>query len=447
MKNAFVISSLNGIEYVYNYKYNVLQPKTIYRENVIEEIAKKYYEFPKPINRSDYLLQSTQEKHRCLNLVLTDNCNFRCNYCANSEMYLFSKGYNKKAMSNEVIEKAVSLYITNYRKQIQVDPNLKFIIMFYGGEPLLEFDKIKYTVELVAKNQDILPVYTITTNGSLVTGEMLSFFKENNFLINVSMDGYKEIHDLNRRTKDGKDTFHKVVENYYKLHDFLGKDSVGVITTFDTQVSPMKLYEFYSSNPKIDQGLKRVAAVGTINTSYYNNIVPYSNYQEELYELYRMIKSGDPTCFLQQLYNNKFVKMYSRKEYYDKTYAICSPISAKLTVSVDGNLHICEKINENYPIGNVESGLNKNIAYDYYEQLINLRKNKCANCEIRNLCEPCFAMIHRGGDSFQIMEEECKANKLGVISMLENYCTFLDRGNWPDKFDTTVNNGLRDKLL
>ena len=56
-------------------------------------------------------------------------------------------------------------------------------------------------------------------------------------------------------------------------------------------------------------------------------------------------------------------------------------------------------------------------------------------------------MIHRGGDSFQIMEEECKANKLGVISMLENYCTFLDRGNWPDKFDTTVNNGLRDKLL
>ena len=169
MKSEFIIKSLNGIEYVYNYKYNVLQPKTIYRENVIEEMAKKYYQFTKPIQRSDYLLQDIQEKYRCLNLVLTDNCNFRCKYCANSEMYSFSKGYKKQSMSNEVIDKAVSLYIANYRKQIQADPNLKFIIMFYGGEPLLEFDKIKYTVELVAKNKDIFPVYTVTTNGSIVT--------------------------------------------------------------------------------------------------------------------------------------------------------------------------------------------------------------------------------------------------------------------------------------
>lgn len=351
-------------------------------------------------------------------------------------------------MSYEIIDRALNLYIKNYIENLKTDPNLRFIIMFYGGEPLMEFEKIKYVVKYISTVPEIKdPIYTVTTNGYLINDEMLDIFSTNNFTINISMDGYQEIHDQNRRTIGGDETFEKVCENFRKLYKLLGKDRMGVITTFDTQVSPLKLYNFYKENPDIDSCLTRVSSVGMTNTLYYNTITPYPSYNQELNMLYKFYQKGEKSKFLKQLFDNKFMKMITRKEFYDRTYSVCSPLSAKFTVAANGTIHVCEKVNENYPIGDVYIGINKEIAYKYYEDIVNIRKNKCANCEFRNLCEPCFATLNRSGGNFEMVEEECLEIKLGAINMLELYCTFLDEEEWPKEFENNINELLIEELV
>ena len=52
--------------------------------------------------------------------------------------------------------------------------------------------------------------YYVQTNGTLINDEWAEFFKENNFLVGLSMDGYREINDLNRIDINGKGTFQTV---------------------------------------------------------------------------------------------------------------------------------------------------------------------------------------------------------------------------------------------
>lgn len=81
-------------------------------------------------------------------------------------------------------------------------------IGFYGGEPLLNFDLIKNIVNYA--NNIFLGkelIYSITTNLTVITNEMLRFFEDNKFEIMVSLDGAKESNDKNRKYYSKKEVF------------------------------------------------------------------------------------------------------------------------------------------------------------------------------------------------------------------------------------------------
>lgn len=73
-------------------------------------------------------------------------------------------------------------------------------IGFYGGEPFLEFELIK---ECVAYAEDKLEgkkiEYSVTTNATLLTDEIIDYLIFNNFFVTVSLDGPREIQDECRR--------------------------------------------------------------------------------------------------------------------------------------------------------------------------------------------------------------------------------------------------------
>ncbi|EIC95201.1 4Fe-4S single cluster domain / radical SAM additional 4Fe4S-binding SPASM domain multi-domain protein [Lachnoanaerobaculum saburreum F0468] len=441
------IKSFNGNTYIYNYKYNIIQPKVLYDDKKVEIMAKEYAVESQYMSACDFICKEINEKYRMLCLVLTDNCNFRCKYCANSSVYRYSKGYSSESMSYQTIDRALEFYYEKYRKNLKIDPNIRFTIVFYGGEPLLQFSKIEYIVNRVKNEFSIAhPVYSITTNGYLITDKMISLFKEFKFDVNISMDGYEEIHDLNRRTSSGLKTFNKVLSNFRLLYNELGKENVGIMTTFDCQVSPLKLYDFYKNNLDVDECLRRVSFVTDENTDYYKNITKYSDYDNEIMTLYKFFNKNNKITFIKKLFEDRFDIITKKKTFQDYLYTLCSPISAKLTVSTNGNIHICEKINENYPIGNVYEGINKEKAYEYYKDIVKIRNERCSKCKLYNLCIPCFAQLGRGGTNFTLEEEQCTKYKESYIRILELYCTFLDNVDWQLNFYPDYNKGLLDKL-
>lgn len=133
-------------------------------------------------------------------------CNLDCSYCYyrdKADIY----GNAMPRMSEELLETYIKQYIRGASQQ-----NISFC--WHGGEPLMaglpffrkamELQK-KYAGDKVIEN-------TLQTNGILVNEEWCAFFKENNFLVGLSLDGPEEVHDAFRRDCGGAPTFARVMK-------------------------------------------------------------------------------------------------------------------------------------------------------------------------------------------------------------------------------------------
>lgn len=123
-----------------------------------------------------------------ITFILTDDCNFSCSYCFQTKEKLY--------MKRSTLEKAIPFFYPFLNENARV--------AFFGGEPMLAFEHIKYAVSLIAdlektgrKNLE----YSMTTNGSLITGESLDFFDSYGFFLMLSFDGVD--HEINRSPGSG----------------------------------------------------------------------------------------------------------------------------------------------------------------------------------------------------------------------------------------------------
>lgn len=132
-------------------------------------------------------------------------CNLDCSYCYyldKSEIY----GGREPRMTYDMLEKCIKEYI-----DANEVPEVTF--NWHGGEPLvLGLDFYKKAVELERKYcGDKIIHNTLQTNGTLITPDIAEFFKDNDFLIGISIDGPQDIHDKYRKNRGGIPTFDKVL--------------------------------------------------------------------------------------------------------------------------------------------------------------------------------------------------------------------------------------------
>jgi uncharacterized protein len=134
-------------------------------------------------------------------------CNLDCSYCFFLSKEMLYPG-SRFRMADELLEEYLRQLIEAHSRVPEVT------IAWQGGEPtLMGLDFFRRSVELA--NGYLLPgqraAYTIQTNATLLDEEWASFFKENDFLVGVSIDGPRELHDEYRVDKGGKGSFDKVV--------------------------------------------------------------------------------------------------------------------------------------------------------------------------------------------------------------------------------------------
>ena len=132
-------------------------------------------------------------------------CNLDCQYC----YYLDKSGlYGGKEprMSEEMLETAI-------REYIQANDVQEVTFLWHGGEPLiLGLDFYRKAIDFEKKYANGKTIRnTLQTNGTLITREWADFFRKNDFLIGISIDGPKDIHDRYRKDKGGFPTFDRVV--------------------------------------------------------------------------------------------------------------------------------------------------------------------------------------------------------------------------------------------
>jgi uncharacterized protein len=134
-------------------------------------------------------------------------CNLDCSYCFFLSKEMLYPG-SRFRMADELLEEYL-------RQLIEAHPRVPEVtIAWQGGEPtLMGLDFFRRSVELADRylRPGQRAAYTIQTNATLLDEEWADFFREHAFLVGVSVDGPRELHDAYRVDKGGKGSFDSVV--------------------------------------------------------------------------------------------------------------------------------------------------------------------------------------------------------------------------------------------
>jgi len=158
-------------------------------------------------------------------------CNLACDYCYYLEKSKLYTQNPRHVMSDQLLERFVKEYIES-----QTIPQIMFT--WHGGETLMRpLSFYKRAVELQKQYGRGRQIdNSIQTNGTLLTDEWCAFFKENNFLVGISIDGPQDFHDEYRRNKAGAPSFHKVMRGI----ELLKKHGVDYNADY-----PLEFYQFF----------------------------------------------------------------------------------------------------------------------------------------------------------------------------------------------------------
>ncbi|MFT3784927.1 MAG: anaerobic sulfatase maturase [Tepidisphaeraceae bacterium] len=168
-------------------------------------------------------------------------CNIGCSYCFYLEKEKLYPDERKWAMPENVLEEYVRQYIA---AQPQGTPVVPFA--WQGGEPtLLGVSYFRKVVELQKKHAGGRAIENaFQTNGTLLDREWGEFLAENKFLVGLSIDGPRELHDALRVDKKGRPTFDNVMRGLRVLHDHKVEfNTLTVVNRVNSQ-KPREVYRF-----------------------------------------------------------------------------------------------------------------------------------------------------------------------------------------------------------
>ena len=166
-------------------------------------------------------------------------CNLNCSYCFFLHKDSLYPGSHFR-MSDEVLE-------TYIRQLIEYHRTPQVTVAWQGGEPTLmgiEFYRRAIEYQKQYKKPAMVFENTMQTNGTLLNDEWCEFFKENNFLIGISLDGPRHLHDVYRRDKQGQPTFDRVMQGLHLLQKHGVEYNILVTVNRVNADHPLEVYRF-----------------------------------------------------------------------------------------------------------------------------------------------------------------------------------------------------------
>jgi uncharacterized protein len=172
-------------------------------------------------------------------------CNLDCAYCFFLKKEALYPGSDFR-MSEEVME----AYI---RQTLEAHQVPEVTIAWQGGEPtLMGLDFFRRAVEVTKRYQKpgTTIEHTIQTNGVLLDEEWCKFLRENKFLVGISIDGPREMHDAYRRDKAGQSVFDKVVQAVRLMQEHQVEFNVLCTVNAVNSLHPLEAYRFFRDELK-----------------------------------------------------------------------------------------------------------------------------------------------------------------------------------------------------
>lgn len=313
----------------------------------------------------------------------SSSCQLHCKYCFYNDV-----SNHREIKSNGIMKDDVMDHLIQEAFRVIDEGSITFA--FQGGEPTMAglsyFEKFIQTVALYKKNQTIQ--YAIQTNGMKLDDLWCSFFKKNNFLVGVSLDGYASNHDYFRLTHLNTPTHKVIMKGIEKLRHY--RVDFNILTVLSNQLasSPEKLYRFYQDNDfnfiqlipclaGLDEEHNVFALTPKNYTSFYKTFFDLW-YQDYINGHYRSVG----------LFDNLIPMLNGIPPFQCGMLGFCS---LQYVVESDGNIYPCDfYVLDHYCGGNIMKDTLETIAQSSQMQgFLNEKpqvSKHCAPCVYYKLC-------------------------------------------------------------
>ena len=303
-------------------------------------------------------------------LALTHNCNLACSYC-------YAGVKKPVSMTEAVAKQALKFAFSFCAKKLQLG--------FFGGEPLLEWNLLRYATEFAEESAgDAVTLRkTVTTNGSLITPERAQWLRKHDFYVGFSLDGNRSMHDLTRRYAAGGSSFEVCQRGLEIALENLSRIEVIVVPDPANVVHLAESVRFLVEDKKVQQ----VA----INPNFYapwdGNALSQLRQAFELIGDYflRWYRAGESPR-VNFIDNKILTRLKNGFECRDR----CNFGGEEIAIAPSGRIYPCERlIGADNPgemcIGNIFDGFDESRRQALLRQRGNVNLD-CLDCSIRKRC-------------------------------------------------------------
>jgi radical SAM protein with 4Fe4S-binding SPASM domain len=335
---------------------------------------------------------------------ITENCNLVCDYCFAG----CTPHTHDKPMSKDVMKAIVQ------NMNEATSPDGTIIYDFQGGEPLLHYEAITQFINIVQNNKtDSSPDFRfrLTTNGTIITDEIIKLLKEYSIDISVSIDGFEEVHNQHRYYPDGRGSFNGIWKSVQKLKDNGVPFGAIVNITKSNVMHGEKLVDFFSTH-----GISfKPRPVNILGRELVKRTAPSNNEWADCY--IRMAKRShelQSENVTQDIFEKNVLTPL--REYFCLRFP-CGAGREVVNFNVNGDVFPCDGLKSlpEFSCGNILNSSLKEIlnhpTMHYFRYRSADKIEKCSACLFRSFCGSCaYSCLGAFGDCYR-EDPYCKALK------------------------------------
>ena len=304
-------------------------------------------------------------------------CNLACKYCFIESSPISSQKYNK--MSFDTAKIAVDKFI----RELEKNKILESQIIFYGGEPLTNWDVVKQIITYVRKEKRSNITLTIITNGTLLNKKIIQFLMDNHIGIGISIDGPKFINDKNRIFKsENGSVYEKAMSSIKLLNEMNSSYCVSATVTPEVVDNEEEVFKWLIDN-KIKNVFWNLYHYSSKTERWKKHYKEMSDFILKAYNVLKENNIGEEKVKEQiEMFLNQTFKFHS-----------CGAVGLnQLTIKPNGDVCICQgdsrshnNISGNIVTDEIADILNNPINNEWLE-MYTIDKEKCKYCQAISVC-------------------------------------------------------------
>ncbi len=321
--------------------------------------------------------RETVVKALCLHIA--HDCNLKCRYCFAEE----GEYHGRRAlMSYEVGKKALDFLVANSGSRVNLE------VDFFGGEPLMNWQVVK---DLVAYGRSLEEPnnkrfrFTLTTNGVLLSDDIIDFANREMANIVLSVDGRKEIHDKMRPLAGGQGSYDLVIPKFKKVAESRNQTNYYVRGTFTHFNKDFAADVCHLADLGFEQiSVEPVVAPDGEDYALVPEDIPelLSEYDKLAVEMVRRHKEGKGFNFFHFMIDLKGGPCVYKR------LSGCGSGTEYLAVTPWGDFYPCHQLvgQESFLMGNVDDGITNTDIREQFKACNVYSKEKCRNCFAKFYC-------------------------------------------------------------